>query len=153
MCLLSHVLKLLPDDNPLHGNLSRGRGPSSHCYQSTHNPIYITILLLVFLFVLNTLTVDCQPDENYLATCAHEKCETVGSLEVCTQVRVRALVETWQSCKGAPTSTRASTTMTAYMATERLRTPMWTRLLAAIFPTASHVLAIHVQNVTTICSR
>eukprot|EP00701_Giardia_intestinalis_P000717 XP_001704541.1 Hypothetical protein GL50803_26798 [Giardia lamblia ATCC 50803] len=43
--------------------------------------------------------------------------------------------------------------MTAHMAMDRLRTPVWMCLLAAIFPTASHVLAIHVQSVTTICSR
>ncbi|KAE8303325.1 VSP [Giardia duodenalis] len=42
---------------------------------------------LIPLFVASALMAACQQDGNHLTTCAHEKCETVGSTEICTQCK------------------------------------------------------------------
>ncbi|KAE8301282.1 VSP [Giardia duodenalis] len=43
---------------------------------------------LIPLFMASALMAPCQPDGNHLTTCAHEKCETVGSAEICTECKV-----------------------------------------------------------------
>ncbi|KAE8304683.1 VSP [Giardia duodenalis] len=42
---------------------------------------------LIPLFVASALMAACQPDGNHTATCAQNKCETVGATEICTQCR------------------------------------------------------------------
>ena len=42
---------------------------------------------LIPLFVASTIAVTCRSDGNHTATCAQNKCETVGRTEICTQCK------------------------------------------------------------------